>query len=579
MWLSKLVVPTSLAYVVFSVILQLVHGATLSKTLARDKTLASTDSRQPRALDLYEASIIELQSGLQNGHFTSVDLVKVYFARISQVNHAGPKLNAILETNPRALNQAHALDEERKHTGPRSVLHGIPILVKDSIATLASDGMNTTAGSYALLGSVVRGEATVVAKLRQAGAIILGKTNLCEWSHARGNLPNGWSARGGQTKNPYYPNSDPCGSSSGSAVAVAIGLAAGSLGAETDGSIVCPASYNNIEVGEHMWVFMRLDTNPKLQVIPMSSHQDTVGPLTRSVADGAAILSIIAGRDERDNFTSTTSSLIPDYTQFLDPGAIRGKRFGVPRKVFTNETLMNTHTSVNVEFDKALDRIRKLGGVIVDPADFPSAEEMSYKQEEVIAMVQFKIGLNAYIKDLVSVPTGVSSFADIIAFNNANKDLEQPEGLIFAESTTGYNSTYHQVLSQNQNLARDRGIDAVLKLHKLDALLLPANLHTALPAAMAGYPTVTVPLGFHPNDTKPFPETQAPHQVLYPAPGMPFGLSFIGTAYTEPSLIGFAYAYEQYTRTRLKRRAYKEAVPTIQFDDIIGKSERGSVDF
>ncbi|CCO30272.1 amidase [Rhizoctonia solani AG-1 IB] len=240
---------------------------------------------------------------------------------------------------------------------------------------------------------------------------------------------------------------------------------------------------------------------------------------------------------------------------------------------------MNTHTSVNVEFGKALDRIRKLGGVIVDPADFPSAEEMSYKQEEVIAMVQFKIGLNAHIKDLVSVPTGVSSFADIIAFNNANKDLEQPEGLIFAESTTGYNSTYHQVLSQNQNLARDRGIDAVLKLHKLDALLLPANLHTALPAAMAGYPTVTVPLGFHPNDTKPFPETQAPHQVLYPAPGMPFGLSFIGTAYTEPSLIGFAYAYEQYTRTRLKRRAYKEAVPTIQFDDIIGKSERGSVDF
>ncbi|CCO30271.1 amidase [Rhizoctonia solani AG-1 IB] len=178
MWLSKLIVPTSLAYVVFSVILQLVHGATLSKTLARDKTLASTDSRQPRALDLYEASIIELQSGLQNGHFTSVDLVKVYFARISQVNHAGPKLNAILETNPRALNQAHALDEECKHTGPRSVLHGIPILVKDSIATLASDGMNTTAGSYALLGSVVRGEATVVTKLRQAGAIILGKTNL-----------------------------------------------------------------------------------------------------------------------------------------------------------------------------------------------------------------------------------------------------------------------------------------------------------------------------------------------------------------------------------------------------------------
>ncbi|CAE6473994.1 unnamed protein product, partial [Rhizoctonia solani] len=197
-------------------------------------------------LDLYEASIAELQHRLENDHFRSVDLVRAYLARINQVNHIGPKLNAVIETNTHALEQARALDEERKVSGKRSALHGIPILLKDSISTLASEGMNTTAGSYALFGSVARDEATVVVRLRKAGAIILGKTNMCEWSYGRGYLPEGWSGRGGQTTNPYYPSSSPCSSSSGSAVAMAIGLAAGSLGVETRGSIVCPAGYNNI---------------------------------------------------------------------------------------------------------------------------------------------------------------------------------------------------------------------------------------------------------------------------------------------------------------------------------------------
>ncbi|KAJ1303839.1 hypothetical protein OPQ81_008260 [Rhizoctonia solani] len=470
-------------------------------------------------LDLYEASIAQLQFGLDNGDFKSVDLVRAYLGRIKQVNHAGPSLNAILETNAFALEQARALDDERKASGKRSALHGIPILVKDSISTLASEGMNTTSGSYALLGSVVRDEATVAAKLRNAGAIILGKTNLCEWSHARGNLPNGWSGRGGQTTNPYYPGSDPCGSSSGSAVAMAIGLAAGSLGAETDGSIICPAGYNNV-VG----IKPTVGLTSRAGVIPMSTHQDTVGPITRSVADAAVILSIIAGRDERDNFTSAAPASVPDYTRFLDPHAIEGKRFGVPRKVFMNETLTKTHPSVNVEFEKALERIRKLGGIVVDPADFPSAEQMSYSKEEWVALTEFKVNLNAYIKDLAHIPSNISSLTDIVAFNDAHKGLERPEGhedqsaLILAESTTGYNSTYYEVLSTNRILARDRGIDAVLKAHVLDALLLPSNLHTTLPAAMAGYPMITVPLGFHPQDTEPFPETKVPNQVSYPAP-------------------------------------------------------------
>ncbi|KAL5638925.1 hypothetical protein ACGC1H_003328 [Rhizoctonia solani] len=525
-------------------------------------------------LDLYEASIAELQSGLESAHFTSVDLVRAYLGRINQVNHVGPKLNAVIETNEHALEQARALDEERKLTGRRSPLHGIPILVKDTIATLASEGMNTTAGSYALLGSVVRDEAMVVTKLRKAGAIILGKTNLCEWSHVRGDLPNGWSGRGGQTTNPYYPGSDPCSSSSGSAVAVAIGLAAAALGVETNGSIICPASFNNV-VG----IKPTVGLTSRAGVVPISPHQDTVGPIARSVADAAAILTVIAGRDERDNFTSTAPPCVPDYTQFLDADAIKGKRFGVPRKVFMNETLMKTHPSVNTEFERALERIRKLGGTIVDPADLPSAEELSYRQEEWVALVQLKIQLNAYIKDLTYIPTNVSSLADILTFNNAYRDLEEPDGyadqsaMIFAESTEGYNTTYHEVLRQNHLLARDRGIDAVLKIHRLDALLLPSNLNTTLPAAIAGYPMVTVPLGFHPEATKPFPETQLPHQVLYPTPGMPFGLSFVGTAYTEPSLVGFAYAYEQDTHTRFERRAYKEAVPTVQLRNVVNLSK------
>ncbi|CAE6447825.1 unnamed protein product [Rhizoctonia solani] len=525
-------------------------------------------------LDLYEASISELQSGLEDGHFTSVDLVRAYLARIDQVNHAGPKLNAVIEKNAHALEQARMLDDERGLTGKRSPLHGIPILVKDSIATLASEGMNTTAGSYAFLGSVVREEATVVAKLRKAGAIILGKTNLCEWSHVRGKLPNGWSARGGQTTNPYYPRADPCGSSSGSAVAMAIGLAAGSLGAETDGSIICPAGFNNV-VGIKPTVGLTSRAGGEA-VIPISIHQDTIGPITRSVADAATILTVIAGRDERDNFTTSAPTSIPDYTQFLDPSAINGKRFGVPRKVFMNETLMKFHPSVSVEFERALERIKKMGGVVVDPADFPSAEEMSFRREHWVALVQFKASLNAYIKDLAYVSANVSSLADILVFNDEHKKLEEPKGyedqstLALAESTNGYNSTYHKFLRQNHILSRERGIDAVLKARNLDALLLPSNLYTALPAALAGYPMVTVPLGFHPQDTKPFPDTSNPNQVLYPAPGMPFGLSFTGTAYTEPSLIGFAYAYEQYTRTRLERRAYKEAVPTIQLGDVVG---------
>ncbi|KAG8758454.1 hypothetical protein FRC12_010008 [Ceratobasidium sp. 428] len=530
----------------------------------------SSHTRDFEYPDLYEASIVELQISLDKGQFTSVDLVKAYLARIDEVNMEGPALQAVIETNPSALEQAAALDAERKRSGKRSVLHGIPIMLKDNIATLASEGMNTTAGSYALLGSIVPGDATVAVKLRKAGAILLGKANLSEWSHMRGLLAAGWSGRGGQATNPYYPGGDPFGSSSGSAIAAAIGLAAGSLGTDTHGSIVCPSSFNNL-VGIRPTVGL----TSRAGVIPISAHQDTVGPMTRNVADAATILTIIAGRDKNDNYTLAAPDRIPDYTQYLDAGSVRGKRFGVPRIVFMNDTLFKIHPSVHLAFANALEIIRSLGGIVVDPADLPSATEiMENRNETLVLGVDMKIQINAYLKNLRSIPTGATTLSKIIVYSDEHKDLEEPEGYVdqiglrWAEATLGYNSSYYNAIHNDYDIGRTRGIDATLTTHKLDALILPSNEHTAVPAAIAGYPIVTVPLGFHPEDTVVVPKSAGPNTV-FPAPEIPFGLSFLGTAYSEPSLISFAYAYEQKTQVRLQRRAYSAAVPKTQLKDVV----------
>ncbi|KAJ1303809.1 hypothetical protein OPQ81_008231 [Rhizoctonia solani] len=542
---------------------------TLFLSLIPSSVLASSYSTASKYPDLYEASIIELQSGLDRCQFSSVDLVKAYLARIDEVNLKGPELRAVIEINPKAIRQAILLDLERKLGKKRSPLHGIPILLKDNIA---SEGMNNTAGSYALFGSIFPDDATVTAKLRKAGVIILGKSNLSEWMHVRDYfLAQGWSARGGQGTNPYYPGADTCGSSSGSAVAAAIGLATGSLGTETVGSLICPASWNNV-VGIKPTVGLTSRTG----VIPVSPHQDSVGPIARSVADAAALLTVIAGRDNKDNYTQTAAKNIPDYTKFLNPTAIKGKRFGVPRGIFTNDAYTGNNPAINIEFEKALDTIRSLGGVIVDPVDLPFAGSLDTLQNNsvITLAIDFKVAINKYLKSLKYVPTGVTSLAKLIAYNDAHKDLEQPAGYegqnIFAvaESTSGYNSAYYEALDTNLALTREQGIDAVLKTYKLDALVLPSDGLIITPVAIAGYPMITVPLGFYPDNTTAVPGTARP-SLVYPAPGMPFGLSFIGTAYTEPSLIGFAYAYEQKTKTRLKRRAYAEAIPTTQLKDVI----------
>ncbi|KAG1743677.1 amidase signature enzyme [Suillus paluster] len=523
--------------------------------------------------DLYEASVIELQAGLTSGQFTSIDLIKVRkLTVLHKVNLKGPMLRAVIETNPSALREAAALDHERLTYGLRSALHGIPVLVKDNIATVAFEGMNTTAGSYSLLNSVVPDDAGVVKRLRKAGAIILGKANLSEWAHYRGNLASGWSGRGGQCTNAYYPNADPCGSSAGSGVSASIGLAAVTLGTETDGSITCPANQNNV-VG----IKPTVGLTSRAGVIPISEHQDTVGPLTRSVTDAAIVLSIIAGPDPNDNFTMAQPMPVPDYTMALSNTSLAGKRIGVPRAVFMNDTMTGNDPYVNQAFEQALEMLKVLGATIVDPADLPSAYELyesNNDNETVVLHVDFKVQLNAWFDSLIANPSGVASLEELIVFDSNNPTLEEPTGyadqsiLIESQATTGFNASYYQSLAFDMELGATRGIDAALKMYALDALVLPAPGFTTVPAAIAGYPIVTVPLGFYPENVT---IASAGPNTVYPAPGVPIGLSFLGTAWSEYSLVGFAYAYEQKTQTRLQRKAYAAAIPTTQLADVIGK--------
>ncbi|KAF7967507.1 hypothetical protein HWV62_41416 [Athelia sp. TMB] len=462
--------------------------------------------------DLYEASITELQRGLRLGFFTSVHLVKVahrdsrqeaYLARIEEVNYKGPKLCAVIETNPQALEQAAEADDERKRSLKNlGILHGIPILVKDNIATKHEEG------SHALVSSVVPRDATVVRRLREAGAIIIGKTNLSEWASYRGVVPSGWSGREGQGTSPYYPLLDPSGSSSGSAVAAAIGLAAGALGTETTGSITLPASNNNV-VG----IKPTVGLTSRAGVIPISSHQDSVGPMARTVEDIAIILSAIVGPDALDPATLAQPTPTLNYREALNFYALRGARLGVPRKFQSRDE------AVNAAFNQAIEIMRARGAVIVDPAEFPDADEIQNStSESVVLAVDFKVHKWCLI-------------------------------LFIASEATTVDEEYYAALATKEDLGRTRGIDATLKKYDLDAILLPAP----------------VPLGFQPQDLVP----TAPSPTIKKAPGAPFGISFSGSAFSEFKLISLAFAYEQATLARLGRRAYEEAIPVTQLKDVM----------
>ncbi len=489
--------------------------------------------------ELVEATLSELQEAMTRGQLTARRLVQMYLERIDMLDQRGPALHALLEINPEALTIADALDQERITNGPRGPLHGIPLLIKDNIATV--DGMQTTAGSLALLGSRPPRDAFVVSRLREAGAILLGKTNMSEWANFRSDSSSsGWSGRGGQARNPYVLDRSPSGSSSGSATAIAANLALASLGSETDGSILSPSSANAV-VG----IKPTVGLISRAGVIPIAHSQDTIGPIARTVTDAAALLGALTGVDPRDSATQASAGKFQrDYTQFLDLNGLRGARIGIPRQVYFGYSA-GTDAIIQI----AIEQMRELGAIIIDNADIPSAQQMSTSNaESTVLLHEFKADLNAYLAELQE--TQVHSLADIIAFNQAHTSAELPyfdqELLLKAEATTSLDDpTYLAALEENQRLARQEGIDAVMDQHQLDALVMPTGHpawpidlvngdHTkgssSQPAALAGYPAINVPAGYICE--------------------LPVGITFMGRAFSEPTLVKLAYAFEQATKAR-----------------------------
>jgi amidase len=479
-----------------------------------------------------EASIERLRASMASGSLTSRGLTEAYLQRIETADAA---LRSVLETNPDALQIADTLDAERRSGRVRGALHGIPVLVKDNIDT--ADRMKTTAGSFALGEVTPARDAFLVRRLRGAGAVILGKANLSEWANFRSTRSSsGWSARGGQCMNPYDRDRSPCGSSSGSGVAVSANLSPVAVGTETDGSIVCPSSINGI-VG----IKPTVGLVSRAGVVPVSHSQDTPGPMARTVADAAALLTEMAGADPRDAATAA-ARVEPDYAAILDPGGLRDARIGVARK------LAGFNDRVDRLFEEALDAMRGLGAEIVDPADVPHADELEDPELEVF-LYEFKADLEAYLGSYG--PTQPHrALADLIAFNAEHAHAEMPffgQELFERAEEKGPLSepAYLESLENCRRLSRAEGIDAVMDEHRLDALVAPSNApawridhangdHYAggntTPAAVAGYPTVTVPMGF--------------------AFDLPIGISFIGRAWSERTLIRIASAFESATSHR-----------------------------
>jgi amidase len=491
--------------------------------------------------DLEEATIVGLQERMERGQDTARSLVDKYLARIAQLDRDGPSLRSVIELNPEAAAIADQLDAERKQKGPRGPLHGIPILVKDNIDT--ADRMATSAGSLALAGVRAKADASVVARLRAAGAVVLGKTNLSEWANFRSTRSSsGWSARGGQTKNPYALDRSPCGSSSGSAVAVAANLAAAAIGTETDGSIVCPAHSSSI-VG----LKPTLGLVSRTGIVPIAHSQDTAGPMTRSVADAAAVLAAIDGVDSEDVATADAGDhAARDYSTALDATGLRGARIGIVRARFFGYSPAADRLA-----EAAIAVMRKQGAEIVDPANITTLGSFDAGELEVM-LYEFKSGLAKYLERR-GEDAPVRSLTDVIAFNNSRRDEELKffgqEIFEMSEAKGPLTSeAYRRALAANLRQARTLGIDAVMTKHRLDALVAPtfgppwlidlvsgdsypagASSPSSV-AAVAGYPHITVPMGYF--------------------RGLPLGLSFIGRAWSEPTLIKIAYAYEQATKHR-----------------------------
>jgi len=489
------------------------------------------------AFELDEITISDLQDGMKSGKYTSRSITEKYLARIDAIDKQGPALNAIIELNPDALSIADAMDKERKDKGPRGPLHGIPILIKDNIDT--ADKMMTTAGSLALLGSHAPKDSTVAQRLRDAGAVILGKTNMSEWANIRSNhSTSGWSGRGGQTKNPYALDRNPCGSSSGSGAAVSANLAAAAIGTETDGSIVCPSSTCGI-AGIKPTVGLVSRTG----IIPISHTQDTAGPMCRTLRDAAILLGALTGIDSDDPATAESREhSYTDYTQFLKEDGLRGARIGVVRRTF------GFNEEVDKVMEAALETMRKQGAILVDPAPIESAGKFG-ESEFTIFLYELKADLNAYLAKL-GPNAPVKTLKDIIEFNDKNSAKEMPyfgQDTFLKSEEKGPLTTqeYIDAVAKARDLARKEGIDATMDKNNLDALVGPTGGPAWLTdhingdsfgggssstAAVAGYPNITVPAGF--------------------VHGLPVGISFFGRSWSEPVLLRVAYAFEQATKVR-----------------------------
>jgi amidase len=493
--------------------------------------------------DINEITIDELQEMMQNGKTSSNQLTKTYLKRIAEIDKKGPKLNAVIEINPDALAIADQMDLERKNGKTRGKLHGIPILIKDNINT--ADKMQTTAGSIALTGNIATNDAFIVKKLREAGAIILGKTNLSEWANFRSTRScSGWSSRGGQTKNPYILDRSPSGSSSGSGAAVSANLCAIAIGTETNGSIIAPAAYSGV-VGFKPTVGLWSRSG----IIPISKTQDTAGPMTRNVTDAAILLSYLTGIDQNDEVTKeSVGKNHPDYTLFLDKNSIKGKKIGVEKSFLTG------HEEVVLRYQNAIEKFKELGAEIIEISLLSELKNIG-SASYTLLQYEFKDGLNNY---LAKANAKVKNLNEVIEFNKANKKEVMPyfkqEILESSQKTTDLtDEIYKQAL--NKTLSSRTIITNLMAKHQLDAIIgtsygIPSGIdlfngdygqgfYFASPAAMAGFPHITVPMG-------------KVHEL-------PLGLSIMAEAYAEPKVLAIAYAFEQATRHRTAPKFIKSS--------------------
>lgn len=518
----------------------------LKTTLLSGVSVIARPARAQIPQDVYpfeldEVSIGELQKSIRDGSSSATEITKSYLRRIEEIDRNGPTLRAVIETNPQAMEIAAELD---KSTRPRGLLHGIPVLLKDNIET--GDQMLTTAGSLVLKDNRAKRDAFIVHRMREAGAVILGKTNLSEWANFRStHSSSGWSGRGGQTKNPYALDRNPCGSSSGSGVAAAANLCAVAVGTETDGSIVCPSNNNGL-VG----IKPTLGLVSRSGIIPLAHSQDTAGPMCRTVRDAAILLSVLAGRDPSDPASKGFAGQ-KDYTQFLRGRDLKGVRIGVARKFF------GFNDRVDRIMHDAILALKHLGATIVDPTDLPSHGKYDDTELEVL-LYEFKADINSYLK---ARDLHAKSLEDLIRLNEELKDAEMPffgQELFHQAQAKGplTDSKYRNALAKNHRMSRKEGIDAVMTEHRLDAILAPTGgpawttdlLNgdhftggSSTPAAVSGYPAITVPAGF--------------------IRGLPVGMTLFGRKWSEPTLIRLAYAFEQETKVRATPKYMPTAEP------------------